>query len=158
MFYGLVLEVGSCLSPKRFLRLSQLRQRKRRLPLPSPSAPQAPPIHHWGKALSNTIDALVLEGGFCLSPKSFSRIPLVRTQAEKEETPPAPQAPSIRISCSPTSSIHHSQTGRGRRKETSIAYGTTWNQCFVFNFLQSLQKLSKDDTSCGKMSFLWLKT
>ena len=146
----------------------------------------------------------MLEGGFCLSPKSFSRIPLVRTQAEKEETPlpprqqpfiikvnsisiqyircvglgwwvlslsqeifktfqtqaekeetpPAPQAPSIRISCSPTSSIHHSQTGRGRRKETSIASDVN----FFFNFLQFLQKLSKDDTSCGKMSFLWLKT
>ena len=93
---------------------------------------------------------LVLEGRFCLSPKSFSRIPLVRTQAEKEETPPAPQAPSIRISCSPTSSIHHSQTGRGRRKETSIASDVK----LFFNFLQFLQKLSKDDTSCGKMSFL----
>ena len=150
----LVLDGGSCLSPKSFSRLSQLRQRKRRLPLPSPSAPQAPPIHHWGKALSNTIDALVLEGGFCLSPKSFSRIPLVRTQAEKEETPPAPQAPSIRISCSPTSSIHHSQTGRGRRKETSIASDVK----LCFNFLQFLQKFRKDDTSCGKMSFLWLKT
>ena len=101
MFYGLVLEGGSCLSPKSFSSLSQLRQRNRRLPQP-------------------------------------------------------PQAPSIRISCSPTSSIHHSQTGRGRRKETPIAYNLKWS--FPLKFLQFWQKLNKDDTSCGEMSFFWLKT
>ena len=90
----------------------------------------------------------------CLSPKSCFETFL--TQAEKEETPLPPQAPSIRISCSPTSSIHHSQTGRGRRKETPIAYNLKWS--FPLKFLQFWQKLNKDDTSCGEMSFFWLKT
>ena len=49
-----------------------------------------------------------------------------------------PQAPSIRISCSPTSSIHHSQTGRGRRKETSIA-----SELKLMFFLQFLTILAK---------------